>query len=173
MLNSSIKIIWADRRAWELLRTLNQHDKAKNPGGRLPKAIKEFGETALALLEQDPVKEPDSPLSRKIIKGPRGALVVCGFGLPDTKEPGQARLLLLVEQIGRREEAAAQLAKEIFCLTEREVQVVHHLLKGWSNKAIAFELTLKEQTVKEHLQRIMAKTKSTSRTGILARVLFL
>jgi DNA-binding CsgD family transcriptional regulator len=173
MLNMSMKVLWADRRAWDLLRAINQHDKGKNSGARIPKAIKEIGEKALAVLKQGRVKRTDSPLIRKIINGAGGSLLVCGFGLPDTQEPGQPRLLMLLERIGRREEAAAQQAKAIFRLTEREVQVVQHLLKGWSNKAIAYELSLKEQTVKEHLQRIMAKTKSASRTGILARVLFL
>ena len=168
-----MRVVWADRRAWDLLRAMNQPDKGKNPGGRIPEAIKEIGEKAFALLKQGRIKKLDSPLIRKIINGAGGSLLVCGFGLPDTQEPGQPRLLMLLERIGRREEAAAQLAKAIFRLTEREVQVVQHLLKGWSNKAIAYELSLKEQTVKEHLQRIMAKTKSASRTGILARVLFL
>ena len=61
--------------------------------------------------------------------------------------------------------------KELYRLTQREVEVVKNLLKGWSNKEIANELRLTKQTVKEHLQRIMSKTKTTSRTGILARVL--
>ena len=173
MFNVSMRVIWADRRAWDLLRAMNRYDKAKNPGARIPEAIKEIGERSLAVLKQGRVKRMDSPLIRKIINGAGGSLLVCGFGLPDTQEPEQPRLLMLLERIGRREEAAAQQAKAIFRLTEREVQVVQHLLKGWSNKAIAYELSLKEQTVKEHLQRIMAKTKSASRTGILARVLFL
>ena len=175
LFNVSMRVLWADRRAWDLLGATNQPDKGKNPGARIPEAIKEIGQKAFALLKQGRIKKWDSPLIRKIIiiNGAGGSLLVCGFGLPDTQEPGQPRLLMLLERIGRREEAAAQLAKAIFRLTEREVQVVQHLLKGWSNKAIAYELSLKEQTVKEHLQRIMAKTKSASRTGILARVLFL
>jgi DNA-binding CsgD family transcriptional regulator len=160
-------------RAWDLLRAVDDPNKGKSPSTRVPTAIKEIGVKAFALLKQGRVKKTDSPLIRKIINGAGGSLLVCAFGLPDIKDLGQPRLLLLLERIGRREEAAAQQAKAIFRLTEREVQVVQHLLKGWSNKAIAYELQLSEQTVKEHLQRIMAKTKSASRTGILARVLFL
>jgi DNA-binding CsgD family transcriptional regulator len=173
MLNVSMRVLWADRRAWNLLTAVDERDKGKSQSTRVPTVIKEIGEKAFALLKQGRIKKTDSPLIRKIIGGAGGSLLVCGFGLPDTKEPGQPRLLMLLERIGRREEAAAQQAKTIFRLTEREVQVVQHLLKGWSNKAIAYELKLSEQTVKEHLQRIMAKTKSASRTGILARVLFL
>jgi DNA-binding CsgD family transcriptional regulator len=173
MFNVSIRIVWADRRAWDLLRAVDDQDKGKSAKTRVPTVIKEIGEKAFAMLKQGRIKKTDSPLIRKIVNGAGGSLLVCGFGLPDVKELGQPRLLMLLERIGRREEAAAKQAKAIFKLTEREVQVVQHLLKGWSNKAIAYELKLSEQTVKEHLQRIMAKTKSASRTGILARVLFL
>jgi DNA-binding CsgD family transcriptional regulator len=178
MFNASMKVLWADRRAWQLCRSITE----LKGGGRqreVPRAIKELGQRALMLLDSHPKKTLDSPVIRKIFKGAGGSLLACGFGLPNIKDPQRppdperSRLLILIEQIGRREEAAAQQAKEIFRLTQREVQVVQQLLKGWSNKEIAFELRVTEQTVKEHLQRIMAKTKSSSRTGILARVLFL
>jgi DNA-binding CsgD family transcriptional regulator len=172
MFNVAMRVLWADRRAWALLRAVDDRDKG-SPRTRVPTTIKEIGEKAFALLKEGRIKKTDSPLIRKIVNGAAGSLLICGFGLPDTREPGQSRVLMLLERIGRREEAAAQQAKAIFRLTEREVQVVQHLLKGWSNKAIAYELKLSEQTVKEHVQRIMAKTKSASRTGILARVLFL
>ncbi len=124
------------------------------------------------LKEHEPKKYLDSPLLRKAISGPNGSLLVCAFGLP-IEESESSRLLILVEQIGRREEAAALQAKDIFGLTQREAQVMQHLLRGSSNKTIAYELNVAEQTVKEHLQRIMAKTNSASRTGILVRVLLL
>ena len=62
-------------------------------------------------------------------------------------------------------------AKELFRLTTREVSVVQHLLKGWTNKEIASALTVTEQTIKEHIKHIMAKTQTTTRTGILVHVL--
>jgi CheY-like chemotaxis protein len=46
--------------------------------------------------------------------------LVCGFGLPFNKDPQQSQLLILIERIGRRGLAAAQQAKEIFNLTQRE-----------------------------------------------------
>jgi DNA-binding CsgD family transcriptional regulator len=179
MFNASMKVLWAERRAWELCRSIADDLKEGSRQREVPTAIKELGRRALTLLESDTKKTLDSPVIRKIVKGARGSLLVCGFGLPNTKDsqrsrdPEQSRLLILVERIGRREEAAALQAREIFRLTQREVQVVQHLLKGWSNKEIAYELHVSEQTVKEHLQRVMAKTKTSSRTGILARVLFL
>ncbi len=177
MFDTAMKVVWADRRAWELCRWFNAHQGTKPQGkgfsGLIPKALKELCAKALkAFKEGEPKKSFDSPLLRMPISSPTGALSVCAFGLP-AEDPKASRLLILVEQIGRGEEAAALQAKDIFGLTQREVQVMQHLLKGSSNKAIAYELKVAEQTVKEHLQRIMAKTKSTSRAGILVRVLLL
>jgi len=76
-----------------------------------------------------------------------------------------------VEELGRRQEAMVDQAKELFRLTTREVAVVQHLLKGWTNKEIANALKVTEQTVKEHIKHIMAKTKTTTRTGVLVQVL--
>jgi DNA-binding CsgD family transcriptional regulator len=177
MFDAEMKVVWADRRAWELCRWFNADQGAKPQGkvssGRIPKALRELCAKAIRAFKEGKSKKClDSPLFRKPISSPNGSLSVCAFHLPG-EEHDSSRLLVLVEQIGRQEEAAALQAKDIFGLTQREVQVMQHLLKGWSNKAIAYELKVAEQTVKEHLQRIMAKTKSTSRTGILVRVLLL
>jgi DNA-binding NarL/FixJ family response regulator len=61
--------------------------------------------------------------------------------------------------------------KDVFRLTDREIMVVQNLLKGWTNKEIANELGVTEQTIKEHIKHIMAKTKTTTRTGILVQVI--
>ena len=173
IVNSKMEVIWADRRAWELCRAIGYDRTANRSGRQLPKVVQSFCEKALQLVKEDRKRISDTPVIRKIIEGTGGSLLVCGFGLPFNNDPQQSQLLIVIEWIGRRGVAAAQQAKEIFKLTQREVEVVQQLLKGWSNKQIAYDLKLKEQTVKEHIQRIMAKTKSESRTGILARVLLL
>jgi len=61
-------------------------------------------------------------------------------------------------------------AKEKFNMTAHETTVVRHLLKGWTNKEIANEMGLAEQTVKEYFNRILAKTRTTTRTEIIMRV---
>src|SRR4029079_1642347 len=57
-------------------------------------------------------------------------------------------------------------------LTQREQMVIIYLMLGFTNKEIANRLNLSEYTVKEHLKRIMHKTKTTTRTGLLARMVF-
>jgi DNA-binding CsgD family transcriptional regulator len=43
---------------------------------------------------------------------------------------------------------------------------------GFTNKEIAMRLNLSEYIVKEHLKRIMHKTNTRTRTGLLARMIF-
>jgi DNA-binding NarL/FixJ family response regulator len=49
-------------------------------------------------------------------------------------------------------------------LTERERQVLATLLRGLSNKVIAHELNLSQNTVKSHISHIMRKLRATNRT---------
>lgn len=53
-------------------------------------------------------------------------------------------------------------------LTEREREVLHHLMSGMSNKAIARLLDLQEVTVKAHLRQVFRKLGVTNRTQATA-----
>ena len=98
-------------------------------------------------------------------------LLLSGLGLPDRLGLEQSRILVTVEEIGRRPRPSVWHLKDVFRLTDREIMVVQNLLKGWTNKEIANELGVTEQTIKEHIKHIMAKTKTTTRTGILVQVI--
>ena len=54
-----------------------------------------------------------------------------------------------------------------FNLTNREIQVLRLLWKGGSNKAIARDLFLTENTIETHLRRIYEKLGSRNRTQAL------
>ena len=73
--------------------------------------------------------------------------------------------------IGAWQENVLVQAKETFHLTAREATVVQHLLKGWTNKEIANEMRLSEQTIKEYLKHISEKTGTTTRTGTAMRII--
>ena len=62
------------------------------------------------------------------------------------------------------------LAKKVYRLSPREMDIVSHLFNGYTNKEIANTLGISEPTVKGHLQIIMAKMRVTTRTGILSKV---
>lgn len=50
-------------------------------------------------------------------------------------------------------------------LSEREVEILQHLVRGMSNKEIASALSLTEGTVKNHMTRILDKLQVPDRTG--------
>ncbi|MEM1068987.1 MAG: response regulator transcription factor [Planctomycetota bacterium] len=58
-----------------------------------------------------------------------------------------------------------------FPLTSREAQVLRHIALGLSNKEIAKSLSISVETVKEHFQNILRKTKATDRTAAAVRAI--
>ncbi len=56
-------------------------------------------------------------------------------------------------------------------LSQREREIVRAVLKGASNKDIAWQLGLGEQTIKNHLRRIFAKLRVTNRVELAIRAM--
>jgi DNA-binding NarL/FixJ family response regulator len=51
--------------------------------------------------------------------------------------------------------------------TQRQAQIVDCLQRGMANKLIAYELDMRESTVKVHVRNIMKKLKATNRTQVV------
>ena len=49
-------------------------------------------------------------------------------------------------------------------LTARETEILNYVAQGYSNKQIAAELTISEQTIKNHIASIMVKLNANART---------
>ncbi|HEX74586.1 MAG TPA: response regulator transcription factor [Dehalococcoidia bacterium] len=49
-------------------------------------------------------------------------------------------------------------------LTTREIEIVNNIAQGYSNKQIAAELNISEQTIKNHISSIMIKLNANDRT---------
>jgi DNA-binding CsgD family transcriptional regulator len=171
MLSSSMQLLYSDRPTWELFGQINKSRSNKNANGVLPTPVIELCTEIIKMLQvRTEAKDWEQFRVKRVLGDPDRPVLLCGFGLPE--QPGnKSRILITVEELGRRQEAMMAQAKELFRLTDREVAVVQHLLKGWTNKEIANALTVTEQTVKEHIKHIMAKTKTSTRTGILVHVL--
>jgi len=96
-----------------------------------------------------------------------------GFCIPDEPLAQNSRFLVIMEQLDQQTlkypDASMQ---QRYHLTEREQMVIMYLMLGFTNKEIANRIHLSEYTVKEHLKRIMHKTQTTTRTGLLARMIF-
>jgi DNA-binding NarL/FixJ family response regulator len=99
-------------------------------------------------------------------------VVLCGTALIDQTK-AQTRILIVMNEvgIGAWQDRVLVQAKEKFHLTAREITVVQHLLKGWTNKEIANEMRLAEQTIKEYFKHISEKTSTTTRTGIVMTII--
>jgi DNA-binding NarL/FixJ family response regulator len=73
-----------------------------------------------------------------------------------------------VRQLLRSCEPAPHAGKASHPLTQREVQVLELVARGWSNKVIARELSLSDKTIDRHLSNIFDKLGVGSRTAAAA-----
>jgi DNA-binding CsgD family transcriptional regulator len=171
ILTSSTQLLYKDRRAWELCAEISDRS-GSTANTVLPTQVVELCDEVTKLLQiWTDAKDWEQIRIKRVIGNPDRPILLCGLGIPDRHGLQQSRILITMEEIGRRRGAVNEQVKDIFHLTEREVTVVQNLLKGWTNKEIAHELGVTEQTIKEHIKHIMAKTKTTTRTGILVQVL--
>ena len=100
-------------------------------------------------------------------------LLLRGFCIPDEPLARNSRFLVIIEQLNQQKvECPDANMQQRYHLTEREQMVIIYLMLGFTNKEIANRINLSEYTVKEHLKRIMHKTQTTTRTGLLARMIF-
>ena len=100
-------------------------------------------------------------------------LLLRGFCIPDEPLARNSRFLVIMEKLNQQKlECPDANMQQRYHLTEREQMVIIYLMLGFTNKEIANRINLSEYTVKEHLKRIMQKTQTTTRTGLLARMIF-
>ena len=92
-----------------------------------------------------------SDILEAIERAAKGELVVA---------PAMTLKLARLLQPGQQEEPKENLLN---LLTEREREILDHLSRGESNKAIARALQISHDTVKLHVRRILAKLNLTSR----------
>ncbi|WP_137113311.1 response regulator transcription factor [Mesorhizobium sp. GR13] len=71
------------------------------------------------------------------------------------------------QMLTTQNEAARQMAG---MFTGRQTEVVEALRRGKANKIIAYELDLRESTVKVHIRNIMRKLKATNRTEVACKI---
>lgn len=91
-----------------------------------------------------------SDVIESIRRAARGELVVA---------PAMAGKLTSILQDGPQKEQRSSLQQ----LTERERQILDHVARGMSNKAIAKALAISHDTVKLHVRHILAKLNMVSR----------
>jgi DNA-binding CsgD family transcriptional regulator len=124
------------------------------------------------LMQCDHPKDCETIQVERICFGLEQRLLLRGLCVPDEPLLRNSRLLIIMEKLNQKLECPDANIQQRYHLTEREQMVIIYLMLGFTNKEIANRLNLSEYTVKEHLKRIMQKTKTTTRTGLLARMIF-
>ncbi|WP_454061404.1 LuxR C-terminal-related transcriptional regulator [Candidatus Nitrospira salsa] len=143
-------------------------EKAANP---YPSEVLDMCEDLKnALQEQLKLEDYEHLEFRRVTGNLEVPVLLRGFLLPDPHRQQDTRFLILMEKIGRESRVIPVQATERFHLTEREQEIVRHIADGRTNKDIANALSISEHTVKEHVRHLLKKTKSSTRTGILAQI---
>lgn len=65
-----------------------------------------------------------------------------------------------------------ELTKEKIHLTKSEIMILFEVMSGLNNNAIAKKLEISPHTVKFHLQSLLIKTCTHTRTELCSKVLF-
>jgi DNA-binding CsgD family transcriptional regulator len=95
-----------------------------------------------------------------------------GLCAADPQFMQRSQILIVIERLNQTLYCASAKTQQLYHLTEREQMVIMYMLLGFTNKEIANRLNLSEYTVKEHVKRMMQKTYTNTRTGLLARICF-
>ena len=171
LLSSSMQLMYRDRRTWELCAQINKAQNGKAATGVLPPAVTQLcAEVITALRVRIDAKDWEQVQITRLVSPPNPPVLLRAFGFPDSGEAQRARIFILMEEVARRKERGTEKTRERFGLTAREQGVLSSLARGHTNKEIASALGITEQTVKEHVKRIMEKTRTTTRTAILVRI---
>ncbi len=173
VLTCSLELLYLNKQARELGMQYTQAQNMGAAGGVVPLDIMGVCQDLIALTRHTGnAKDCEEVSIKRVIGNEHCALLVEGIAVPHPTDAHEGRVILILQPIRSRQEGNAQRAKERFNLTEREEAVVTCLSMGLSNKEIGLKLGVTEPTVKEHLRHVMQKMKTTSRTGVLAKVLF-
>ena len=171
LMSASMQLIYCDPCARQLWLLLNKEVSGKMAYGILPPVITTFCHEVIELLSvRRYAKDWEEFQLKRVIGTSTRPILLRGIGLPSSHGP-TASILVILEEVGRRHIDQIDEAKHRFALTDREMAVIRRLVKGETNKEIGIGLAIVEQTVKEHIKNIMHKTGTTTRTGVLMRIL--
>jgi DNA-binding CsgD family transcriptional regulator len=173
-LTSSLQLIYTDQYSRHLCAVINHGQGVTTARGLLPPAVLDVcGKVAqLMTTDRTSVRAQDLQV-RQLVPHPDTPVLIWGIGLPDPNDPDEGHILVLLEESQRHPAELLRAAQQRFMFTDRDAEVVQHLLKGWTNKEIANALHIGEQAVKEHIRRLMIKTGSRTRAALVVAVMTL
>ena len=173
LFNSIGQLLFMNKEAQQYVRQLQPLGIQKAGGGLIPPDVHSVVRDLISrLLECEHPKDCESIQVERLLFSPDQGLLVRGFCIPDEPIATNSRVLVTIEKLQQKIGCPDINIQYRYHLTQREQMVIIYLMLGFTNKEIANRLNLSEYTVKEHLKRIMQKTKTTTRTGLLARMVF-
>lgn len=165
---SSMKLLYINAEAEQLNHQIVSAPTGNGSAGEIPDEVMELCTALQEQLESHTdLKERNKVQLRRTIGD---IAVLRGFLIPAPPGEQEGRFLILMEKIGRRRQTPPPEVKTRFHLTDREFEIIGFVADGCTNKQIARQLNISENTVKEHIKHILRKTTATSRTGILAQL---
>ena len=171
LLSSTLQVVYLNPEARVLIQ---EFAPRPTPSTDLPPAIRSFCQEVMQTLpaSAEPTAWEDLRRSR-VTFSCSGPMLIRAFGVPAQVHEGAGQLLLLIEPAQPTYHALAPHLPPTtpIHLTRREESVTRYLLEGLTNKEIANKLSISEHTVKDHLKRLMKKTRVTTRTAVVSRFL--
>jgi DNA-binding NarL/FixJ family response regulator len=167
----TLQLTFMSHEARELSSRLTQCSNGLVAQGVLPAEVTELSERICRLLrERGEGKDREQLQLVRVSRPSSESVLFRAVGIPHADGLQSSLILIFMERIGRQEGGITKQVKWKFGLSDRQAAVVVQLLEGLTNKEIANRLGIAEQTVKEHMKRIMEKTRTTTRTGALMQL---
>jgi DNA-binding CsgD family transcriptional regulator len=170
---ASLQLLYTNGEAREMSQRLHLARTERPVKGVLPAEVMAFcEELASALRTRSSPKDLEQLHRTHVTGAPLYPTLLHGFGIPHSTSTRDARLLILMEPLSIQSDFAHTRVQARYHLTDREQTIIIYLIQGLTNKEIGSLMEVSEHTVKEHLKHIMKKTHTTTRTGLLARIIF-
>ena len=174
LFSSTGQLLFMNSEAQAFVRQLQPLSARENGTCLIPEEIHALVRDLVGrLMHCDHPKDLESLQVERLCFASDQRLLLRGLCIPDEPLARNSRCLIIMEKLNQHKlECPDANIRQLYHLTEREQMVIIYLMLGFTNKEIAGRMNLSEYTVKEHLKRIMHKTKTTTRTGLLARMIF-
>jgi len=174
LFNSTGQLLFMNSEAQAFIRQLQPISTRENGTCLIPEEIHTVVRNLIGrLMHCDHPKDCESLQVERLCVAADQRLLLRGLCIPDEPLARNSRFLVIMEKLNQQKlECPDANTQQLYHLTEREQMVIIYLKLGFTNKEIAGRMNLSEYTVKEHLKRIMHKTKTTTRTGLLGRMIF-
>lgn len=176
-LTQSLSVIHMNQEAKRIIGRVRAARDGKGSDGRsssgsLPKPIFVFAKLMQTRLhEQSDTHDWDHLQLKHVIELQRRIILIRGWALHAHPPARRRSFLIILEPITVRRESSSDSLLPTGHFTPRERSILRLLSSGHSNSAIAGNLGLSIHTVKDRLKVLMAKTQTTTRTGLLAYLL--